>query len=224
MGIHRLRILFDLTVTAELAGTKLDLEYESDSVEAAQAVLTMDAVWDWWDAGVSGSPAQKTLFKPAVSLARVTIQRISPTIGGVFVDDRADIPGTYAAGDTLSPNVSMVASYRTDVSARRQRGRSYFPAPPADEVTAAGTLNTAWQQSFINGVMSLAEEVESPARLAVGTLGIEHVIWSTGAVDPGPPPAPLPDAAFPVTRYLAGNRVDTQRKRLGNEVTYVTGV
>lgn len=222
MGIHRLRILFDLTVTSELAGTKLDLEYGSDSVEAAQAVLSMDAVWDWWDAGVSGAPAQKTLFKPAVSLSKVTLQRISPTVGPTYTDDRADIAGTYAAGDTLSPNAAIVASYRTNVSARRQRGRSYFPAPPADEVTAAGTLNTTWQQDFIDGVKALATELESPARLSVGTVDIEHVIWSTGAESP--PGTPLADAAFPVTIYLAGNRVDTQRKRLGKEVTYVTGV
>lgn len=216
-NINRLRILFDLGVVGELAGTHLDLEYGSQSQEAAQAANVMDAVWDWWTPGLAPPATPASLFSSDVKLAMVSIQRIAPDVGPVYTDDRADSAGT-GPGTSAPPQAAIVASYRTNVSARRQRGRSFFPPPPENQVGAQGFLIPSYADDLRDHVQALAEEIESPGRLIVGTVDIEHVIWSTRARDAGG--ALLAAAAFPVTRYLVGQRVDTQRRRLPREQVY----
>lgn len=101
---------------------------------------------------------------------------------------------------SLPPNVALVCTLRTALSSRRTRGRLYTPAPPENQVDAAGAVTTAHRdlvrtawQSWITGA-----ENSAPA-LTVFT----HVIWSSCL-----------SSVEPVTAYTVGNRVDTQRRRL----------
>jgi hypothetical protein len=209
-NVYHVRALFDLGVSGELAGFHLDFEPGSTTVEAAQALLTMDAVWDWWDSdlGSTGAPG-KAYFSPDTKLARVTFQRTQPTPPGpVYTDIRAAIAGTNG-GNACPPQVAAGVTYRTALNTRRGRGRSYFPPPSEGDVAVGGLLTSAL--SYAQKAKDLATLVESPAYLSVGTVSMNHVVYS--AAD---------NASRAVVTYQAGTRCDTQRKRLGKEQTYVT--
>lgn len=213
MSVVRYRPVFDLGVFGELAGTHIDINY-NQSAGSTQVNLGTDAVWDWWSTGVQSQPAMKTLFTADVALVRVTAQDITVGATGLVTSDiRTAVPGTHADADSLAPNAAIVYSWRTNVSSRRQRGRMFLPMPPQDQVDGQGNLSPTYRNSVGIVGRALAVELESAARLAIPNTSADHVIYSTRS-------AAGPAAVFNVSRYLVGDRVDSQRRRLGREQLY----
>lgn len=165
----------------------------------------LDSVWDWWDVGDGVTAGMKGLFTNEYEMIEANGQVIKPAPGNKVIDARTGIPGTDS-GDPAAPQVAVVASFRTAISSRRTRGRVYFPSPSETRVSPGGFLDSAYATDVRQRAQMLAEMVEAD----VGPPLVNHVVYSKAG-----------DSTEPVTLYKVGQRVDTQRRRLTREQSYV---
>lgn len=113
----------------------------------------------------------------------------------------------------MPPQAAILLSYRTATSSRRQRGRSFFPAPIESDVANDGSLGTAYMASLGPVLLSLFQEVESTGRIILPNTTQNHVVVSRATGSP---------LAFGVTSYRLGAYLRTQRRRAVDAQSYVT--
>lgn len=111
-------------------------------------------------------------------------------------------PGTIA-GEQLPPQSAPLISWRTSVLGRRNRGRSYLPAPSEGTQTAgslsAGYIATA--EAFAVGVKQL---------LVLAVLQWQFVIYGKACPDCDPVRT---ENIIPVTSHIIRADIATQRRR-----------
>lgn len=112
--------------------------------------------------------------------------------------------GTNSGVDQLPPQVSPLVSWRTGLAGRRNRGRTYLPAPP-ENVQDAGALTSGFVSSittWANTTLLLTiEDVET----------WQHVVY--GAPCPSCTP-PRSENIVNITSFLVRNDLRTQRRRV----------
>lgn len=107
------------------------------------------------------------------------------------------------SGEQLPPQVCPLVSWRTGLIGRRNRGRSYLPAPP-ENIQDAGALTTG----FLESIQTFADSCKL---LTGGGFGDwQLVIYGKANPDAEPP---LDENIVPVTTALVRRDLATQRRR-----------
>lgn len=162
------------------------------------------------------------LSTPAEGLATAYAEDVAPTLAQILsanylidvievrqvtgglesFDYAADIPGEMA-GETLPPQICPLVKWSTGLSGRRNRGRSYYPAPP-ESVQDAGIMG---------GTYKTAVQNVSDLHLTLGaTVDItwQKVVYGYPNPDTDPP---LDENIVVITSAVVRNILATQRRR-----------
>jgi hypothetical protein len=107
------------------------------------------------------------------------------------------------AGDPLPPQVSPLISWRTGLIGRRNRGRTYLPAPVEND-QVAGELSV----TYLEGMQNVAD---SMIALSNGLVTAWQLVIY-GAPNPDVDP-PLAENIVPVTSAVMRRDLATQRRR-----------
>lgn len=189
------------------------LDFELDQALTTEAELVQWAT----QAGVAyaASPSIRDVISSSMTLSfiEVFMYDVVPNPAGVPAFKRQialgpaqvafAINGTEPGGP-MPPQVSVVVSFKSQVSSRRRRGRIFLPPPPITAVNANGTLTDAYRTEiesvfpdWVNAVGDSSPLFAQPTQIIQSLAGGDHVAVSSIDVR---------------------NRVDTQRRRLSRQL------
>ena len=159
----------------------------------------------WWAAGVNGG---RSLYATTIKLMQITGQYQTSPLPSPRLR-LVNTGGTDAVGNVgqLPPQVAVGWSERTAVVGRSFRGRMYMPACDSQYVSGNGGIVSAYQSRHADSA--------DVFRAAVNTAGAGGD-WTLCVY------SRQLDVLEPVLDINVGNRVDTQRRRLPAEQSYVT--
>lgn len=199
--VYRLKIYWTNGNTGESESTHID------GVQAGAAAPTMSAlgddVKDWWNIALGGFSAEKSRHPAAVTLDRVTLQRIKP-LEAVIQQYTTGLPiaGT-SGGDALPPQDSCIVSLRTNLIGRRHRGRSYLPPMTETQVTSNGSIDS-----------TVAQAVADQYEAFLDTLFADEFTPSVYSK--------VADSAQAITSIKVDRIMRTQRRRSTRGSVYIT--
>lgn len=156
--------------------------------------------WDATDTGqIAG--ALRDALKPLYD-AEWTIGAMRAVAGGdpptVFVNS-STLTGTASAQESPPPQVALLLSKRSVFVGRRYRGRSYLPCGNEQSINQDGSLSS----TYLTTLTTAAAAIQAALASAANNLAGQVILHSEIGVDP-----------TPVTSFLAGGYVATQRRRL----------
>ncbi|MBE0672788.1 MAG: hypothetical protein IH588_19595 [Anaerolineales bacterium] len=188
------RVVFKYDLAGGVITNVLHVRSQAEPDAAELATITQTGI-DWWE------NTMKTLYSAQLSLVAVeaTALNIDPQLQVIDVSG-LPITGTVAF-DSMSANVSVVASLRTNFIGRSYRGRIYLP-PPVESGVALNEISAGTQTAYKAAIEQLIADWATDNV----ALGILSCVQEGVAIDPG--------IFTQVTSVVVNTRVDTQRRRL----------
>jgi hypothetical protein len=201
--------LSGLTLTHPWANI-INLKYTGTQPSNSQLDTLCTNISTLWSTAVAPSICTST------SLTQVVAQDLTNASAAVGISNAVH-PGTHTATVPASVNVSLCVTWKTAMRWRGGHGRSYWPGQDAAEVQNGNTWVPGWQtqaqvnaSTFMTGLNSLTAAGNSWSFVILR----RHQTLADGSHVPLDPPIPVP-----VTGVIVDSRVDSQRRRLGRDVT-----
>lgn len=194
--IHRVVLVFDDLDTGEQYTTGFHFAEEVLPFTFADIGDDVKAAWD----SAGGGAALKALYGSSIRLAEITRRRIRPLEASIeSYTTGLPIVGTAATGSGPT-QTSLLASIRTALIGRRNRGRMFWPTPAEGLVAPGGAITAAL-------ALDVADQMAGMFT-ALGNDNVTPVVYS--AVQNAATPGYAPPA---ITRVLVDRRTRTQRRR-----------
>lgn len=129
--------------------------------------------------------------------------------------DSTIVPGSHSTGVALPSNVACCVSWRIAVSYRGGHPRSYLSGLSQDQTAAVNTWSTGFLDVLRPAAASFHTDLESITGISSGISSVQHGVvsfvrdgaWRT------------PPVFYRITGSVVDQRIDTQRRRLGPDVT-----
>lgn len=153
----------------------------------------------WWGTA-------KARWTDDIRLEDLTYAQIDPLPGPVPTVAVVGVDGTIDDAP-MTPQDSVVFSWRTATAGKSFRGRSYMPPPARSQVGIDGLLDSGSQGNLADAAVLLVDTVNGAGALNVWRFGV----WSRKL-----------ELITYVTSVQVGNTVDTMRSRRLQPETYVT--
>lgn len=181
--------------------TTFHVKYEpSGSPDAGDIGDLLSAVEeDWW-------PTANDHFSNKIELADLTYSQVDPLPAPISTVEPVGVDGAVDQA-IMTPQDSIVFSWRTPLAGKSYRGRSYMPPPDRSRVGNDGLIDATSLGQFADDAVLLVDAVNGAGLGNVWTFGV----WSRKL-----------EVFTPVTSVKVGNRVDTMRSRAVATETYVT--
>lgn len=144
-----------------------------------------------------------TLCTSAVSMQQITYTPLDGTSIPTLI---THTPAGSAAGNTSPSEVAVVATIRTLVRGKRNRGRIYLPCPASVNIGSTGTFASTAITSFLVQVQGAITALGGPSVAPFWELGVASYATS----GPHPPYSPH---FTPVSAVTMDGVCDVQRRR-----------
>lgn len=154
------------------------------------------AVRDWWETDLS------PLLAPQAAFLSVTAKNLDVEDGEEYVLDSTTVSaGTYA-GNSLPNQAALVVTWRTLLSGRSYRGRTYIPGVPYEALASDNTVSGDYQEAVAIAFGTLWSDIaETNGTLCVLSRFHNGVERETPVMTP-------------VETQTVNTKIDTQRRRL----------